>query len=86
MAEDYRSKRSFDITTERVCVSNISSAKGLDWACVFLLGFDELEPDDLSAGQVRKLVYVALTRARHRLFVPYAKKNWLIDRITTCLQ
>ena len=35
VSEDYRAKRAYDITTDKVSVSTIHSAKGLDYACVF---------------------------------------------------
>ncbi|MGA2404280.1 MAG: 3'-5' exonuclease [Syntrophobacteraceae bacterium] len=81
ISEDLRSKQSYDITTERVSISTIHSAKGFDWACVFLLGLDELEADEWSDEQIRKLTYVALTRARHRLVIPYVRKNGLIENL-----
>ncbi|MEM5789803.1 MAG: NERD domain-containing protein, partial [Syntrophobacteraceae bacterium] len=61
VAEDYRATRSYDITTERVSISNIHSAGGLDWACVFVLGLDEIDKDSRSGEWVGKMVYVALT-------------------------
>jgi len=44
MSESYRSKRAYDITTNRVTISTIHSAKGLDFSMVFLLGLDHLTP------------------------------------------
>jgi superfamily I DNA/RNA helicase len=85
MAEDYRSKRGYDITTESVTISTIHSAKGLDYACVFLVGLDEVEPDGWSEQQVRNLVYVGITRARHRLVIPYVTETELISELRRCL-
>jgi hypothetical protein len=85
MAEDYRSKRSYDITTESVTISTIHSAKGLDYACVFLVGLDEIEPDGWPEQQVRNLVYVGITRARHRLFIPYVAETEVISELCRCL-
>lgn len=63
-ARDTASKRGYDITTDSVTVSTIHSAKGLDFAHVFLLGLDQLRPDDEKA---RRLAHVGMTRARERL-------------------
>lgn len=63
-ARDTASKRGYDITTDSVTVSTIHSAKGLDFAHVFLLGLDQLRPDDERA---RRLAHVGMTRARERL-------------------
>lgn len=57
-SEDYRSKRSYDITTNSVTISTIHSTKGLDYACVFLVGLDLLEPDGWREDQIRNLAYV----------------------------
>lgn len=63
-ARDTASKRGYDITTDSVTVSTIHSAKGLDFAHVFLLGLDQLRPDDEKAW---RLAHVGMTRARERL-------------------
>ena len=44
ISEDYRDKRSYDVTTESVTISIIHSVKGFDYACVFLLELDWLAP------------------------------------------
>jgi DNA helicase-2/ATP-dependent DNA helicase PcrA len=55
-------------------LSTIHSAKGQEWSAVFVLNaVDGCIPSDLSAGSAaqldeeRRLLYVAMTRARHRL-------------------
>lgn len=63
-ARDTTSKRTFDITTDSVTISTIHSAKGLDFAHVFLLGLDGLNPN---YPQHQRLAYVGMTRARERL-------------------
>jgi superfamily I DNA and RNA helicase len=85
MSEDYRAKRSYDITTESVTVSTIHSAKGLDYACVFLVGLDLLQTDGWSKEQIKSLVHVAITRARHRLLIPYVTETEIISELHYCL-
>lgn len=80
-SEDYLSKRSYDITTNSVTISTIHSTKGLDFACVFLVGLDSLEPDGWSKRQLRNLAYVGMTRARHQLYIPYVKENDLVSEL-----
>ncbi|MBU2053823.1 MAG: hypothetical protein KKC25_02440 [Proteobacteria bacterium] len=48
ISEDYRAKRSYDVTTKSVTISTIHSVKGFDYACVFLLGLDWLAPRTLA--------------------------------------
>ncbi len=86
ISEDARAKKAYDVTTERVAVSTIHSVKGLDYACVFLVGLEFLEPGRWIEDQIRRLVYVGMTRARYRLFIPYTIKNMLIERLLNCTQ
>lgn len=82
ISEDYRSKKSYDVTTNSVSISTIHSVKGFDYACVFLIGLDWLEAGKRwSEEQIRKMTYVAVTRARERLFVPFCGKNAIIKRL-----
>ncbi|MFA6447116.1 MAG: ATP-dependent helicase [Patescibacteria group bacterium] len=63
---------------ERIVLSTIHQAKGLEWDTVFVihvtnLGFPNpraLE-DEASIEEERRLFYVAVTRAKNRLFVTY---------------
>lgn len=81
ISEDYRAKRSYDVTTDSVTISTIHSLKGFDYACVFVLGMDWLAPGSRwNEEQIKKLAYVAVTRAREQLFIPYCVINQLIDK------
>ncbi|PKN68521.1 MAG: hypothetical protein CVU54_14480 [Deltaproteobacteria bacterium HGW-Deltaproteobacteria-12] len=71
IAEDYRAKRSYDVTTQSVTISTIHSVKGFDYACVFVIGLDWLDGTRWSEEQIRNLTYVAITRARERLYIPH---------------
>ena len=86
IAADYGAKRDYDITTERVAISTIHSAKGLDYACVFLVGLDRLKPDCFTREQISRLVYVGVTRARHRLFIPYFNESDVISQLLESLR
>lgn len=81
ISEDYRAKRSYDVTTNSVTISTIHSVKGFDYACIFLLGLDGLAPGRWTEEQIRRLAYVGITRARERLFIPYCCKNELSGRL-----
>ena len=83
-SENYYTKRSYDITTNSVTISTIHSTKGFDYACVFLVGLDLLEEDGWSKEQITNMAYVAITRARYQLFIPYIRKNSLIKRLKRC--
>jgi superfamily I DNA/RNA helicase len=76
ISEDYRAKRSCDITTKSVTISTIHSVKGFDYACVFLLGLDWLTPGARwSEEQIRKLVYVAANKGQGTAFYPILRRK-----------
>ncbi len=85
VSEDYRSKRSYDVTTDTVTISTIHSAKGFDYSRVFLIGLDLFDPAKGSEAQLRSLTYVTITRARYELFIPYVNKSNLIEKLLACL-
>jgi superfamily I DNA and RNA helicase len=76
VAEDYRSRRSCDITTNSVAITTIHSAKGLDFGCVFLFGLDAIDwgKDRESEQRARNIACSGITRARYQLYVPYLKE------------
>jgi superfamily I DNA/RNA helicase len=85
VSENYRSKKTHDITINSVTISTIHSVKGLDYSAVFLLGLDFLEPQNWSVEQIERLIYVAITRARYQLFIPYKVENQFISKLRSCL-
>ncbi|HOD74863.1 MAG TPA: 3'-5' exonuclease, partial [Syntrophorhabdaceae bacterium] len=84
-SEDYRAKKSYDITTDSVTISTIHSAKGLDYACVFLAGLDFLS-EKMPEETMKNLTYVGLTRARYHLFIPHVRKTQLVERLLRAMQ
>jgi superfamily I DNA/RNA helicase len=69
MSENYWTKRSFDQTADRVAVSTIHSAKGMDWRAVVLVGLGHPPHGRWDAATLDRLGYVGMTRARERLVV-----------------
>ena len=86
VSQDYRSKRSYDVTTNSVTISTIHSAKGFDYSSVFLIGLDLIGPKVVTLDETKNLFYVGITRARYRLFVPYVNKNELINSLLNCIE
>jgi len=85
VSEDYRSKRSYDITADTVTISTIQSAKGFDYSRVFIIGLDLFDPAKWPEAEVNSLAYVGLTRARYELLIPYIKETDLISKLLACL-
>ncbi|MFB0520351.1 MAG: 3'-5' exonuclease, partial [Desulfatiglandales bacterium] len=86
VSRDVRSKELFDITTDRVSVVSIHSSKGIDYDLVYLLGLDGLSPTEDTRDQLIRLAYVAMTRSKYRLVIPYVRENDLIGRMKGCLK
>jgi len=84
-SENYRAKKTYDITTNTVTISTIHSVKGFDYSYIFLLGLDFMKPMRWSEEQINNLIYVAITRARYQLFIPFIHKNVLIQGLEACI-
>ena len=70
----------------------IHCAKGLEFNTVFLSGFEEgLFPSAQSVGEPdgveeeRRLCYVAMTRAKRKLYITGAQSRMLYGRTNTCI-
>lgn len=68
MSEDFRSKKSYDITTDKVCVSTVHSVKGLDFDTVFVIGLESLLECRWNEDIKKRLVHIGLTRARRHAY------------------
>ena len=75
----------FDMTTDRVSLISIHSSKGLDFDLVYLIGMDRFRPSDATRNVLTHLIYVAMTRAKYRLVIPYAEDTEILKRMKTCL-
>jgi superfamily I DNA/RNA helicase len=84
ITRNQESKRSFQLSSAKVKVSTIHSAKGLDFAAVALVGLSLL-PSSIEQAEVeRKLVYVGLTRARNELLITHCKDSQFIVDLKKC--
>ena len=77
---------------DAVVMMTMHSAKGLEFPHVFLVGFEDgLFPGMRAIGdyeemeEERRLCYVAITRARDRLTITYAKQRMLYGRTSAAL-
>lgn len=75
-----------------VTIATVHSAKGLEFNVVFVVGVEDGmfplsrsldEPDQLE--EERRLMYVAATRAKHKLFITYANTRFLYGQRKYCL-
>src|SRR3984893_18320654 len=72
-----------DADADTVKLMTIHAAKGLEFSCVFAAGLEEsLFPNAMSINtreeleEERRLFYVAITRAKHKLWITYANSRY----------
>ncbi|MDE6277025.1 MAG: UvrD-helicase domain-containing protein [Muribaculaceae bacterium] len=77
---------------EKVTLMTIHAAKGLEFANVFIVGVEEeLLPSGMGMGspeeieEERRLMYVALTRAKQRCVVSYASQRMVNGQTRQCV-
>jgi superfamily I DNA and RNA helicase len=68
-----------------VGVSTIHSSKGLDAGHVLILNAHELDSLD-TEEEARRLLYIAMTRARDELCVSSARPSWIVDEVARAVQ
>ena len=88
----YTDLEQYDPGDDAVVMMTMHSAKGLEFPNVFLVGFEEgLFPGMRAIGDMeemeeeRRLCYVAITRAKERLTISYAKQRMLYGRTNAAL-
>ena len=77
----------YDEAADAVVLMTVHSAKGLEFPVVFLPGMEEnifpssqVRTDPGELGEERRLAYVAVTRAKEKIFVTHAKERMMYGR------
>ena len=88
----YTDIEQYNASDDAVVLMTMHSAKGLEFPCVFLAGFEEgLFPGMRAIGEMeemeeeRRLCYVAITRAKEALTISYARQRMLYGRTNASL-
>lgn len=77
----------YDASADAVVMMTVHSAKGLEFPTVFLPGMEDgifpgmqasMDPSEME--EERRLLYVAITRARERLYITHARQRLLFGR------
>ncbi|TXE83561.1 AAA family ATPase [Campylobacter peloridis] len=65
---------------DRVCIMSIHASKGLEFDYVFIIGLEEgffpLTSESSNIEEERRLAYVAITRAKKKLYLSYANSRF----------
>ncbi len=77
----------YDESSDAVVLMTVHAAKGLEFPCVFLAGAEDgIFPSQQNIGneaemsEERRLMYVAITRAKERLYLTHAKNRTMYGR------
>ena len=72
---------------QSVALATVHSVKGLEFKVVFVVGLEEkyfpivrLEDDDFDLEEERRLMYVAITRAKERLYLSCARSRYMYGK------
>ncbi len=73
----FKNKKRFLILDNNVKLSTIHSIKGFEFKVVIIIGIDDMYINSRN----KRLLYIATTRAKEKLFIPYKKVAGFIDYI-----
>ncbi|MBF0195527.1 MAG: UvrD-helicase domain-containing protein [Magnetococcales bacterium] len=82
-----------NIDEDKVVVSTLHAAKGLEFPMVFLVGLEEnllphkmaVEGNEAGLEEERRLLYVGMTRAKEKLYLCHAKRRLMYNRYEPAL-
>lgn len=71
-----------DYYKETIPILTVHQAKGMEFDNVFIAGLDDVTfPDDGANGEQRRVFYVAITRAKKKLFITFCDKNYFGGKV-----
>jgi DNA helicase-2/ATP-dependent DNA helicase PcrA len=78
----------YDSQAEKVALMTMHAAKGLEFPIIFITGcengylpFEKSDKGRNDINEERRLFYVAMTRAKKRLYLTYAKKRRIYGKV-----
>lgn len=83
-----RKEKDKNVSDNAVSLMTIHASKGLEFPVVFLVGLEQglfphqMAMDEGSLEEERRLCYVAITRAKEKLFLTYANKRHVMNLLT----
>lgn len=89
LAKLMRTDPSISIAAEKVNLITVHASKGLEWPVVFVPGLEDgvfpylRDPNDTDLAEERRLLFVAMTRAKDQLYLTRSKKRMVYGKTIT---
>lgn len=86
----FRPQDNIVIKADKVNLLTMHSSKGLEWRCVFIAGAEHglipltMRGEEPDMEEERRLFYVAMTRAKERLYIINARQRRLWGQVNPC--
>ena len=81
LVKNSESKKNYKITENKVIITTIHSAKGLEFEKVYFLYLDSLPMKELNERENASMIYVGMTRAKHHLTMIATKETEIIRKL-----
>jgi len=89
LAKLMRTDPSISIAAEKINLITVHASKGLEWPVVFVPGLEDgvfpylRDPNDTDLAEERRLLFVAMTRAKDQLYLTRSKKRMVYGKTIT---
>ncbi|MCX5792449.1 MAG: NERD domain-containing protein [Elusimicrobia bacterium] len=84
LVKDAKAKKEYDLTQDKVVITTIHSAKGLEFEKVYFLGFEAFPLDSLELNdrENASMIYVAMTRAKKQLEIVSTQRTKTFSKLS----
>ncbi len=81
LVRDSKSKKEYDLKQDKVLISTVHSAKGLEFEKVYFAGFEAFPLKELNDRENASMIYVAMTRAKKALTIITTNETETLHRL-----
>lgn len=88
--KEIREQEENDIVKKKVSLMTVHSSKGLEYKCIYIVGFEEgifpsfKSTTNAAIEEERRLFYVAITRAKDYLGISYSLSRYVNGKVKEC--
>lgn len=81
LVKDSQSKKEYDLTQNKVLISTVHSAKGLEFEKVYFTNFEVFPLKELNDRENASMIYVAMTRAKKALTILATTETEILTKL-----